>query len=93
MKQSHVVLLIVGILLVVFGVIGLTITTNKLAFYNDCSVSPANSYSCDINSNSGAMNDYNSNMAVEAVSGIVAVMGFILSMGAFLYRPPQIQGA
>jgi len=92
MRQSSAVLLVIGILLVGVGVVGLVIASNKLAIYNDCSVNPNYSHSCNIYSNSGAMNDYNSNMTVEAASGIAAMLGFILSLGAFLHRPNQNQG-
>lgn len=68
------------------GVFGLVAASNRLAIYNACSIGPDSSYRCDIYSNSAAMNDYNSNLTLETVSGILTAIGFVMSIGSFLIR-------
>jgi len=93
MRQSNVLLLVGGVVLVSAGIIGLVISSNNLAIYNLCSTTPNGSYRCYIYSNPGAMNDYWANMTLEAGSGISAAVGFILAIGAILTDPGQNQGS
>jgi hypothetical protein len=74
---------LVGIALVSIGVYGIVLSSNKLAIYNECSVSPDNSYFCAIGLNPQAQSDYSSNQLIEAVSGILSLAGLAILISAF----------
>ena len=83
-EATKFILVVIAVFISSLGVAGLVVSSNSLSIYNQCSVSPNNSYFCAIYSNPNAMSNYNLDLILQTISGIALLVGVVSCIGAFL---------